>query len=72
MLFDDVEIAFRRGLDSRHKFLRLRRDADDSISQSPNDCFWREAAVRRKAVDGPENVSKLELVGCCTGISAGL
>jgi 4-pyridoxate dehydrogenase len=44
MLFDDLKIAFHRGLDTRHEFLLLRRDR--SIRQSSNGRFWRTAAVR--------------------------
>jgi hypothetical protein len=44
MLFDDVEIAFHCGIDTRREFfLPLRRDR--SIRQSSNDHFWRRVQL---------------------------
>jgi hypothetical protein len=46
MLIDDLEIAFHRGLDTRHESLLLRRDR--SIRQSSDGRFWRKAVIGQR------------------------
>ena len=45
MLFDG-EIEFVQGLGSRRVFCDCAANSMMDVSQSSNDCFWREADIR--------------------------
>jgi hypothetical protein len=45
MLFNGEIESFVRGLDTRREFFSVTAAPMKVLSQSPNDCFWREADI---------------------------